>query len=164
MHLHGREAAGELVYERHRPEDTRLYRLVEQHYPEFVAHLAEQGKDLPAYVEKEFEAHLECGWLEHDFLRVRCKPCHFERLIAFSCKKRGFYPSCGARRMAETAALLADGALSFLYLNRCWPDRSVLHLTETSRIPLWDRDWILLRPLKTAFGQMSSVFAGTAAS
>ena len=67
MHLHGREAAGELVYERHRPEDTRLYRLVEQHYPEFVAHLAEQGKDLPAYVEKEFEAHLECGWLEHDF-------------------------------------------------------------------------------------------------
>jgi hypothetical protein len=28
--------------------------------------------------------------------------------MAFSCKKRGFCPSCGARRMAETAALLAD--------------------------------------------------------
>jgi len=28
--------------------------------------------------------------------------------VAFSCKKRGFCPSCGARRMAETAALLAD--------------------------------------------------------
>ncbi len=27
---------------------------------------------------------------------------------AFSCKRRGFCPSCGARRMAETAALLSD--------------------------------------------------------
>ena len=27
--------------------------------------------------------------------------------MAFSCKKRGFCPFCGARRMAETAALLA---------------------------------------------------------
>lgn len=30
----------------------------------------------------------------------------------FSCKKRGFCPSCGARRMAETAALLADEVFS----------------------------------------------------
>jgi hypothetical protein len=49
MHAHGREAAAGLAYARHRPEDTRLYRLVEQHYPTFVAHLAEQGKALPAY-------------------------------------------------------------------------------------------------------------------
>jgi hypothetical protein len=28
-----------------------------------------------------------------------------------SCKKRGFCPSCGARRMVETAALLADDVL-----------------------------------------------------
>ncbi len=41
-------------------------------------------------------------------MRVRCDECHFERLVAFSCKKRGFCPSCGARRMAETAALLSD--------------------------------------------------------
>ena len=31
-----------------------------------------------------------------------------ERLVAFSCKKRGLCPSCGAHRMAETAALLSD--------------------------------------------------------
>ncbi len=46
--------------------------------------------------------------LEHGFLRVRCDKCHFERLVAFSCKKRGFCPSCSARRVAETAALLSD--------------------------------------------------------
>ncbi|HFR4610574.1 TPA: transposase zinc-binding domain-containing protein, partial [Klebsiella pneumoniae] len=32
-----------------------------------------------------------------------CEHCRAERLVAFSCKKRGFCPSCGARRMAESA-------------------------------------------------------------
>ena len=31
-----------------------------------------------------------------------------ERLLAFSCKGRGFCPSCGGRRMADTAAHLVD--------------------------------------------------------
>lgn len=30
-------------YQRHRPEQTLLYRIVEQHYPAFTAHLAGQG-------------------------------------------------------------------------------------------------------------------------
>jgi len=49
--------------------------------------------------------------LEHGFLRVRCDACHAEKLLAFSCKRRGFCPSCGARRMAESAALLVDEVL-----------------------------------------------------
>ncbi len=36
---------------------------------------------------------------------------HKERLVAFSCKRRGFCPGCGARRMAESAALLVDEVL-----------------------------------------------------
>ncbi len=108
MHARGREAVGGSAYARHRPEETGLYRLVERRYPAFVEHLAEQGKSLPVYVEKEFEACLKRGRLEHGFLRVRCESCHFERLVAFSCKRRGFCPSCGARRMAKTPALLAD--------------------------------------------------------
>jgi hypothetical protein len=49
--------------------------------------------------------------LEHGFLRVKCDACQAEKLVAFSCKRRGFCPSCGARRMAETAALLVDDVL-----------------------------------------------------
>jgi len=49
--------------------------------------------------------------LEHGFLRVRCEFCHDEKLVAFSCKRRGFCPSCGARRMADSAALLVDDIL-----------------------------------------------------
>lgn len=70
--------------------------------------LALQGKSLPDHVHREFEAYLKCGRLEHGFLRVRCDNCHFARLVAFSCKKRGFCPSYGARRMAETGARLVD--------------------------------------------------------
>jgi len=35
------------VYERHRPEKTLFYQLVEQHYPAFVTQLAAQAKVLP---------------------------------------------------------------------------------------------------------------------
>lgn len=37
--------------------------------------------------------------------------CHAEHLVAFSCKRRGFSPSFGARRMEESAALLVDEVL-----------------------------------------------------
>src|SRR5271168_2426235 len=80
-------------------------------------------------MQMQFEAYLKCGRLEEGFLRVRCEQCHAEKLVAFSCKKRGFCPSCGGRRMAETAALLADEVL---------PDR-----------PL--RQWVLSLPQALRF-------------
>ena len=79
--------------------------------PVFEKQWAAQGKVLPDYVRREFEEYLKCGCLEHGFYRVRCESCHEERLLAFSCKKRGFCPSCGARRMADSAALLVDEVL-----------------------------------------------------
>ena len=111
MLLQGKDTLGGIFYNRHQPDQTLLYQIVEAHYPALVDQLAQQGKALPYHVHREFEGYLKCGRLEHGFLRVRCDKCHFERLVAFSCKKRGFCPSCGARRMAETAALLADEVL-----------------------------------------------------
>jgi hypothetical protein len=69
------------------------------------------GRPLPKYIKEEFAAYLKCGRLEHGFLRVRCEDCHAEKLVAFSCKRRGFCPSGGARRMSDSAALLADEVL-----------------------------------------------------
>ena len=108
-----RQARQTAVYVRHRPETTLLYQIVHEYWPEFQAELASQDKYLPAYVTQEFEAYLKCGRLEHGFLRVRCETCHDERLVAFSCKRRGFCPSCGARRMADSAALLVDEILPY---------------------------------------------------
>ena len=73
--------------------------------------MGQQDKYLPKYVRSKFEEYLKCGRLEYGFLRVRCEDCHYEHLVAFSCKRRGFCPSCGARRMAESAALLVDDVL-----------------------------------------------------
>lgn len=98
-------------YQRHRPETTLSYQLVAQHCPAFRDRRAAEDRSLPRYVEDEFDAYLKCGLLEHGFLRVKCDACQAEKLVAFSCKRRGFCPSCGARRMAETAALLVDDAL-----------------------------------------------------
>ena len=51
-------AAGE--YARHRPGQTRLYQLVEAHYPAFVDHLAARERTLPAHVQRESEDYLMC--------------------------------------------------------------------------------------------------------
>jgi len=96
-------------YERHRPEQTVLYRLVQQHVATFFEQAESAvGADLPQFVKDEFDAFLECGILAHGFLRLRCGDCSHDTLVAFSCKRRGFCPSCGARRMAQTAAHLVD--------------------------------------------------------
>ncbi len=54
---------------------------------------------------------MRCGVLAHGFLRLHCDDCGHDRLVAFSCKRRGFCPSCGGRRMADTAAHLVDRVL-----------------------------------------------------
>ena len=84
-----------LRHERHRPETTLLYQIVDQHYPEFLAQLTAEGRSLPDYVQREFTDFLKCGWLEHGFLRVRCESCHHEKLVAFSCNRIGLlHASC----------------------------------------------------------------------
>ena len=98
-------------YQRHKPEQTLLYQIIEHHYPEFQVLMEAQNRPLPKYVQQEFDDYLKCGRLEYGFLRVRCEQCHDEKLVAFSCKRRGFCPSCGARRMADSAALLVDEIL-----------------------------------------------------
>jgi hypothetical protein len=94
-------------YVRHRPEQTALYQLIQQHAATFFTQAQDAtGSSLPRYVKDEFDAFLECGILAHGFLRLHCGSCKQDQLLAFSCKRRGFCPSCGAKRVSETAAYL----------------------------------------------------------
>jgi ribosomal protein S27E len=120
-------SANKPTYQRHQPEQTLLYQLVEKYYPAFLEHQAAEGRTLPDYVQQEFTDFLKCGRLEQGFLRVRCESCEHERLVAFSCKRRGFCPSCGARRMVETAALLVD---------EVFPARPIRQWVLTAPFPL----------------------------
>ncbi len=102
------KSPGGFVYQRHKPEETDLYKIIEQNLPSFQSHLSSADISLPGFVHEEFRSYLRCGLLKHGFLRVKCNGCSFEHLVAFSCKLRGFCPSCGARRMVETSAHLID--------------------------------------------------------
>ena len=53
--------AGAYRYQRHQPENTLLYRIVDRYYPEFKAYLAEQGAILPQNVQREFESYQKGG-------------------------------------------------------------------------------------------------------
>jgi len=69
--------AGSRRYARHRPEDTVLHQIVEQHVDEFFDHISEHGASLPGFVREEFEAYLDCGRLEKGFVRAKCTSCQY---------------------------------------------------------------------------------------
>jgi hypothetical protein len=99
--------AQEYEYERHRPEESVLYRVVSTHWSEFRERVESLGS-LPKFVVRDVEEYLRCGILEQGFIRVQCTDCGFERLVALSSKRRGFCPSCLGRRMSDTAVWLTE--------------------------------------------------------
>ena len=107
-------ATAAATYEPRATERGVLHSVVREHLETFLAESARAGREgvrLPEFVEQEFRDFLTCGVLAHGFARVRCDTCAFERLVPFSCKGRGFCPSCGGRRMTERAARLVTEAL-----------------------------------------------------
>ena len=102
--------APSLSYRPRHPEQGALHQIVREHYETFRAHAAERrdGQGLPRFVERAFQDFLTCGCLAAGFARFRCATCRHDQFVAFSCKGRGFCPSCGGRRMTERAAHLVD--------------------------------------------------------
>ena len=74
------------------PAADVLHRVVREHLQTFLAEAAHlrDGEGLPRFVEDEFQAFLACGFLAGGFARFRCVGCKAERLVAFSCKGRGY--------------------------------------------------------------------------
>jgi len=100
------EAEG--VYTPRRAEESPVYQVVAQNLETFLAEHRWRDRPVPFFVEREMRAFLDCGIPAHGFVRVHCDSCGRDRVVPFSCKGRGFCPSCGGRRMADTAAHLAD--------------------------------------------------------
>jgi hypothetical protein len=98
-------------YAARRPEESLLHGVVQRELESFLAHAQARDRPVPRFVERELRGFLGCGVLAHGFVRVHCDACGLDRLVAFSCKGRGFCPSCGGRRMADTAAHLVDRVL-----------------------------------------------------
>lgn len=94
-------------YARRRPETTVLYEVVREAWPVFREKADEQG-GLPKFVQRDFDEYLRCGRLEHGFVRLGCEACGEPLVVAFSCKRRGWCPSCLGRRMSDVASHLVD--------------------------------------------------------
>ena len=118
-------------YLRRNPGEGVLYSVLAAPLETFLARAETDGSTpgLPRYVVHELRAYLTCGVLAHGFARFRCFGCGSDDLVAFSCKGRGFCPSCGGRRMADTAAHLVDMVLP--------------------RVPV--RQWVLSLPFSLRF-------------
>jgi hypothetical protein len=85
-----------LGYHRREPEKSVLHEVVRANLETFLAELREDSRGLPRFVEQELRRYLVCGILSEGFARCVCQSCGDE-LLAFSCKGRGFCPSCCAR-------------------------------------------------------------------
>ena len=98
------------------PSQTVLYNVIAEHLETFLASLADDpdATGLPASVERAFYDSLRGGILAHGLLRLGCDTCQHELLLAFSCKRRGFCPSCAGRRMAQMAAHLVERVLPWV--------------------------------------------------
>ena len=130
---------------RHEPRETALWRIVQREALGFMESARANGAPLPRYVEDELFAYLRCGVLSCGFARARCAGCGADKLVAFSCKKRGVCPSCGGRRMSETAAELVTRVVPEVPV-RQW----VLSLPWALRLPV-ARDSALLTKVARIF-------------
>jgi hypothetical protein len=108
-----------------------LHQVIGEHLEAFLRAAAEAGDGvgLPQFVEWEFRKFLTCGAFEGGVARFRCEGCALDHLVPFSCKGRGFCPSCGGRRMTERAAHLVDAVLP--------------------RVPV--RQWVLTMPYRLRY-------------
>jgi len=93
------------VYRPRHPERTVLYRVLFHHFDRFLTEYEsrferEYGFFRPV-VKEVVEKYLDCGNPRSGFARIRCPDCAEERLVMFSCRTRGFCPSCHAKRVEE---------------------------------------------------------------
>ena len=102
------EAAAAIVsqqYKPRNPQQSQYYRCVEDHFESFELGYDERFSArygfLRPYVKDVMLRYLDCGDLHGGFARIKCPDCGHERLLAFSCKRRHFCPSCHQKRVVE---------------------------------------------------------------
>lgn len=127
-------------YARRQPEHTVLHRTLSAHWPVFVEQ-AEQAGGLPRFVMREVQEYLRCGLLEHGCALLVCERCGKSLLVGWSCKRRGFCPSCCGRRMNDAALHLSARVLPEVPIRQwaCslpWQLRYVLGYDPTQTLEL----------------------------
>jgi len=104
-----------LQYRRRKPQYDPYYQCIEDSYEEFKRsyerNFSQKYGYLRSHIEKVIYQYLDCGILHNGFARVKCRDCNHEYLLAFSCKRRHFCPSCHAKRCVEFGEWLCGNIL-----------------------------------------------------
>ncbi len=93
------------VYRPRHPERTVLYRVLFHYFDRFLTEYEQFFEKeygfLRPVIKEVVERYLDCGNPRCGFARIRCPACGEDRLLMFSCRTRGFCPSCHAKRLEE---------------------------------------------------------------
>jgi len=123
-------------YRPRKPQESQYYQCVEDHFERleqvYDERFAKQYGFFRPYVRQVIYRFLDCGILHNGFARVRCGDCGHEYLLAFSCKRRHFCPSCHQKRVVEFGEWVCEEVL-----------RAVPHRHFTFSIPKMLRRYFL---------------------
>ncbi len=93
------------VYRQRVPENSPYYHCVKDYFETceqvYDDRFPRQYGFLRPYVKQVVYRYLDCGILKNGLARVRCGDCSHEYLLAFSCKRRHFCPSCHQKCVVE---------------------------------------------------------------
>ena len=124
-------------YRPRHPQDSDYYHCVEDYFETFVQGYDEQFSRQYGfwrlYIKQVIYRYLDYGDMSHGFARVKCKDCGHEYLLAFSCKRRHFCPSCHQKRVVEFGEWLLAGGNVFTYSKPGRTDGSLLRLLQQRR-------------------------------
>jgi len=115
------------IYRQRHPEHTVFYRVFFHYFEQFLQEYEDRFEReygfLRPVIQDVVEKYLDCGNPMCGFARIRCPDCGEERLLMFSCKTRGFCPSCHAKRreewgewMREELLMAAEESEEYLFL------------------------------------------------
>jgi ribosomal protein S27E len=111
------------IYRPKNPQASGYYRCVQEHFEQLEMHwqdcYAPRYGFWRSYVTDVIYRYLECGDLHFGFARVKCQDCGREYLLAYSCKRRHFCPSCHQKRVVEFGEWLCTQVLK-LVPHRQW--------------------------------------------
>jgi ribosomal protein S27E len=78
-----------------------LFHYFDRFLAEYEGRFEKEYGFLRPIIKEVVERYLDCGNPRCGFARIRCPDCGEERLLMFSCRTRGFCPSCHSKRLEE---------------------------------------------------------------
>jgi len=103
------------IYRERHPEHSVFYRVFFHYFEKFLREYEDRFEKEYGFfrpvIQDVVEKYLDCGNPMCGFARIRCPDCGEERLLMFSCKTRGFCPSCHAKAREERGEWMREELL-----------------------------------------------------